>query len=329
LVLEKFGGTDGFRPQQRAVPVPGVGDVLVRVLAASVQYTDVIVRKGRYPALEAKPPLVLGYDVVGEIVQLGPGALGLSVGQRVADLTVTGSYAQYRTLRADRVTIVDPALDPAETTTLILSWVMAYQLLHRDARVQRGQRLLVTGAAGAVGQALVVLGRLAGCDVWGAAHARHADRVRTLGATPIDSDHTDFAKILPEGFDVVFDGIGEEGFARAWRAVGPRGRLSVFGFSAGVASNASFARIGFWFAKLWFWNHVSGARSASFVSITTLRVEHPDWFDADLRALLVMLARGEIKPLVAERIGFDRVADAHARLERGGLEGKIVLIPNP
>ena len=328
LLLEKFGGPEGFAVVERPMPEPAAGEVLVKVLAASVQFTDVILRKGRYPDLKDKPPLVLGYDLVGEVVKVGPGVHAVSVGQRVADLTMTGSYAQYRTLKADRVIVVNAALDAGEATTLVLSWMIAYQLLHRDARVQKSQKLLVIGAAGAVGQALVTLGKLAGCEVWGAAHARRADLVRALGATYVDSDHADFAKVLAEGFDVVFDGIGENGFSRAWRAVGERGRLSAYGFSAGVKSNAPLALLGFWLAKLWWWNKFSGSRTASFVSITSLRKEHPDWFVADLGTLLGMLARGDIKPRVAERIGLAAVADAHSRLERGGLEGKIVLVPS-
>jgi NADPH2:quinone reductase len=328
LMLQKFGGPEGFAIVERPVPAPGVGEVLVKVLAASVHFTDVILRKGQYPDLKAKPPLVLGYDLVGEIVEVGPGVASLAVGQRVADLTMTGSYAQYRTLRADRVITVDAAIDPAEATTLVLSWMTAYQLLHRDARVQAGQRLLVIGAAGAVGQALVVLARLAGCEVWGTARARQADEVRALGATYIDSDHADLSTVASAGFDVVFDGIGQQGFSRAWRAVGPRGHLSAYGLSAAIQDDTSLARVGLWFAKLWWWDTFSRGRSTSFYSITALRKRHPEWFAADLGVLLGMLGRGEIKPRVAERIPLDAVADAHARIERGGLAGKIVLVPN-
>jgi NADPH:quinone reductase-like Zn-dependent oxidoreductase len=328
LLLRAFGGPDGFAVVEQPIPEPGVGDVLVKVLAASVQFTDVMLRKGQYPDLKDKPPLILGYDLVGEVVKVGPGVTSPSVGQRVADLTMTGSYAQYRTLKADRAVTVDAGLDPAEVTSLVLSWMTAYQLLHRDARVQKGQRLLVVGAAGAVGQALVVLGRLAGCPVWGAARARHAEVVRALGGTLVDSDQADFARVLPEGFDVVFGGIGEQGFSRTWRAVGPRGHLSAYGVSAGVQGNAPLALMGLWFAKLWWWNTFSRTRSASFFSITSARKKHPDWFAADFAALLGLLARGDIKPRVAERIALDAVADAHTRIERGGLEGKIVLLPN-
>jgi len=328
VLLERFGGAECLAVVEQPVPEPGAGEVLVKVLAASVQFTDILLRKGRYPDLEQRPPLVLGYDLVGAVVKVGPGVTTIAVGQRVADLTMTGSYAQYRTLETDRCVLVDPALDPAEATSLVLSWVTAHQLLHRDARVHAGQKLLVIGAAGAVGQALVVLGKLAGCEVWGAARAHHTELVRALGATPIDSDQTDFAKVLPRGFDVVFDGIGEQGFSRSWHAVGPRGHLSAFGFSAGIRRNAPMALIGLWFAKLWWWNRFSGARSASFYSITSLRKKHPGWFAGDLGELLGLALRGEIRPRVAERIGLEGVADAHARLERGGLEGKIALLPN-
>ena len=324
VLLQHFGGPDGFEVVERPMPVPGAGQVLVKVLAASVQFTDVIIRKGRYPDLKEKPPFVLGYDVVGEIVQVGPGVHRVAVGQRVADLTVTGGYAQYRLLEADRVTVVDPALDPAEAATLVLSWMTADQLLHRDAHAQKGQSLLVLGAAGAVGQALLVLGQLAGCAVWGSTRPRHAELVRSLGATYVDSDQVEF----PRRFDVVFDGIGEEDFSRAWRGVGPRGHLSAFGFSAGVRRSASLAHVVLSLAKVWWWNTFSSPRTASFVSITAVRDKHPDWFLADLGTMLGLLERGEIKPRVEERIGLDAVADAHVRLERGGLEGKIVLIPN-
>ena len=116
----------------------------------------------------------------GKIDQLGDGVRGFQVGDRVADLTVVGSNAAYRTLRADRLARVPAGLDAAEAATLILSWTTAYQLLHRVARVQRGQRVLVHGAAGAVGQALLALGRLAGLELWGTAHGAHAALIREL-----------------------------------------------------------------------------------------------------------------------------------------------------
>jgi hypothetical protein len=123
-----------------------------------------------------------------------------------------------RLVASSRSTAVSFA-NAAKAAALILSWTTAYQLLHRAARVQQGQRVLVLGAAGAVGQALLVLGRLAGLELWGTARGVHAALIRELGATPIDYQRDDFTRVLPGGFDVVFDGIGKDGLAVSRRAV--------------------------------------------------------------------------------------------------------------
>src|SRR5262245_26712701 len=184
--IRRFGGADALEVVDAPMPAAGRGEVRVRVLASGLEYTDVVIRRHLYPWVRRRPPFALGYDVVGEIDQLGDGVRGFQLGDRVADMTVLGSNAAYRTLRADRLTRVPAGLDAAEAAALILSWTTAYQLLHRSARVQLGQRVLVQGAAGAVGQALLVLGRLAGLELWGTARSAHAALIRELGATPID-----------------------------------------------------------------------------------------------------------------------------------------------
>src|SRR5499427_3793451 len=159
--VRRFGGPDGLEVVDAPSPAAGPGAVRVRVLASGLEYTDVVIRRHLYPqTMRRRPPFVLGYDVVGEIDQLGGDVRGFRLGDRVADMTVVGSNAAYRTLRADRLTRVPVGVDAAEAAALILSWTTAYQLLHRAARVQRGQRVLVQGAAGAVGQALIALGRM-------------------------------------------------------------------------------------------------------------------------------------------------------------------------
>jgi NADPH:quinone reductase-like Zn-dependent oxidoreductase len=312
------------------LPTAGRGEVRVRVLASGMEYTDVTIRRHLYPqTMLRRPPFVLGYDVVGEIDQLGDGVSSFRVGDRVADMTVLGSNAAYRTLRADRVTRVPAGLDAAEAATLILSWMTAYQLLHRAARVQRGQRVLVHGAAGAVGQALLALGRLAGLEMWGTARGEHAALVRELGATPIDYQHEDFTRVLPGGFDVVFDGIGEDGYRRSFSALRPGGLLIAYGYSAGVQAQRRMLTMLGWIARLYLWRWLPGGKRAFFYSINVMRALHPAWFREDLERLFGLLANGAIRPRVAERISFDEVAEAHRRLEAGGLEGKLLLCPDP
>ena len=105
------------------MPTVGPGEVRVRVLASGLEYTDVTIRRHLYPqTMRLRPPFVLGYDVVGQIDRLGDGVRGFQLGDRVADMTVVGSNAAYRTLRADDLTRVPAGVDAAEAATLILSW---------------------------------------------------------------------------------------------------------------------------------------------------------------------------------------------------------------
>ena len=326
--VRRFGDADELEVVDAPLPKAGRGEVRVRVLASSVEYTDVTIRRHLYPWVFRRPPFVLGYDVVGEIDQVGDGVSGLQLGDRVADMTVIGSNAAYRTLRADRVTRVPAGVDVAEAAALILGWTTAYQLLHRAARVQRGQRVLVQGAAGAVGQALLTLGRMAGLELWGTARGTHAALIRELGATPIDYQREDFTRVLPGGFDVVFDGIGQDGYRRSFAALGRGGLLCAYGYTAGVQEQRRMLTMLMWVARLYLWRWLPGGKRARGYSINVMRTRHPTWFQEDLGRLFGMLATRAIRPRVAERISFDEVAEAHRRLEAGGLEGKLVLCPD-
>jgi NADPH:quinone reductase-like Zn-dependent oxidoreductase len=331
--LQRFGGPEGLEVVDTPLPKAGQGEVRVRVLASGLEYTDVPIRRHLYPQTSTRrPPFVLGYDVVGEIDQLGDGVSAFKIGDRVADMTVLGSNAAYRTLRVDDLTRVPTGVDAAEAATLILSWTTAYQLLHRAARVQRGQRVLVQGAAGAVGQALLVLGRMAGLELWGTARREQGAVVRELGATPIDYQREDFTRVLPDGFDVVFDGVGEDGYRRSFAALKRGGLLCAYGYSAGVRPRRGLLSLLMWIGRVYLWRRVlswlPGGKRVYLYSINAMRALHPAWFQEDLERLLGLLATGVIRPRVAQRISFEEIAEAHRRLEAGGLEGKLVLCPD-
>jgi NADPH2:quinone reductase len=330
--VRRFGGPDELEVVDGPLPAARRGEVRVRVLASSVEYTDVVIRRHLYPWVRRRPPFVMGYDVVGEIDQLGDCVSGLQLGDRVADMTVLGSNAAYCTLRADRVTRVPAGVDAAEAAATILSWTTAYQLLHRAARVQQGQRVLVQGAAEAVGQALLALGRMAGLELWGTARGEHAALIRELGATPIDYQREDFTRVLPGGFDVIFDGIGEDGYRRSFAALKRGGLLCAYGYTAGVQAQRRLPTILMWLARVYLWRWLlrwlPGGKRPLIYSINVMRARHPAWFRENLERLFAMLATRAICPRIAERISFEEVAEAHRRLEAGGLEGKLVLCPD-
>jgi NADPH:quinone reductase-like Zn-dependent oxidoreductase len=329
--LSRFGGPEGLEVVDAPMPTAGRGEVRVRVLASGIEYTDTVIRRHQYPqTMRRRPPFVMGYDVVGEIDQLGDGVSGFQLGDRVADLTVLGANAVDCTLRADHLTRVPANVDPAEAAALILSWTTAYQVLHRSARVRPGQRVLVQGAAGAVGQALLVLGRLAGLELWGTARGAHAALIRELGATPIDYQREDFTRVLPDGFDVVLDGVGKGGFGRSLAALRRGGLLCAFGYTAGVEARRRPLEVLTWLAREYLqaqWRRLVEGKRTRLYSINLMRALHPAWFKQDLEQLFAMLANRAIRPRVAERISFDQVAEAHRRLDAGGLEGKLVLCP--
>ena len=330
--VSRYGGPEELEVVDAPLPTAGPSEVRVRVLASSLEYTDVPIRRHLYAqTMRQKPPFVLGYDVVGEIDQLGKDVSDFKIGDRVADMTVIGSNAAYRTLRAEDLTLVPNGVDPAEASAVILSWTTAYQLLHRAARVERGQRVLVQGAAGAVGQALLVLGKMAGVELWGTARAEHTALVRQLGATPIDYQHEDFTRALPGGFDVVFDGVGEDHYRRAYAALRPGGLLVAYGYSASVQTQRSLGSLLMSLARVYLWRGflrwLPGGKRTYIYSINLMRARHPAWFKADLDRLFGMLASRSIRPRVSQRISFDEIVDAHRRVESGGLDGKIVLCP--
>jgi NADPH:quinone reductase len=331
--VRHFGDPDGLEVVDAPVPAAGRGEVRVRVLASGLEYTDVVIRRHLYPqTMRHRPPFVMGYDVVGEIDQLGDGVSGYQLGDRVADMTVLGSNATYRILRASDLTRVPVGVDAAEAAALILSWTTAYQLLHRVARVQQGQRVLVHGAAGAVGQALLVLGRMAGLELWSTAHGEHAALIRELGATPIDYQREDFTRVLRGGFDVIFDGIGEDGYRRSFAALKRGGLLCAYGYTAGVQAQRRLLTILMWIGRVYLWRRLlswlPGGKHLRIYSINAMRARHPAWFREDLERLFGFLATHAIRPRVAERISFAEVAEAHRRLEAGGLKGKLVLCPD-
>jgi NADPH:quinone reductase-like Zn-dependent oxidoreductase len=327
--VSRFGDSDGLEVVDAPLPTAGRGEVRVRVLASSLNYTEVLIRRHLYPqTMRLRPPFVMGYDVVGAIDQIGDGVRDFQIGDRVADMTVVGSNADYRTLRAHDVARVPVSVDAAEAAALILSWTTAYQILHRSARVQRGQRVLVHGAAGAVGQALLVLGKLAGFTLWGTARGEHAALVRELGATPIDYQREDFTRVLPGGFDVIVDGVGEDGYRRSYAALKRGGLLCAIGFSASVQARRGMLPILSEIARLYLWRLLPDRKRARFYSVNVMRARHPAWFKEDLERLFGLLATREIRPRVAERISFDEVPEAHRRLESGGLDGKLVLCPD-
>ena len=207
-------------------------------------------------------------------------------------------------------------LDPAEVVSLVLPYMTAYQLLHRVARVKSGETVLVHGAAGRVGTAVLELGALAGLRLDGTASARDRDAVERLGAVAIDYRNEDFlerVRSLPgKGVDIVLDGLGGAMSVRSFHALRPGGRLVVFGYSSALTQGRRSRRAWLkWNAQTAsvFLGPLSPRRRVHGYRIDKLRNRHPEWFREDFLALLELLRRGEIHPVVSERLPLTECAE--------------------
>src|SRR5437763_4223703 len=164
IVVTHYGGPDELQVVEEECPEPKKGEVRVRVLAAGVSLPDVMMREGIHPETP-RVPFTPGWDLVGVVDRLGDGVSGIELGQTVAALPISGAYAEFVCLPKRELVPVPSGLDPAEAVTLILNYVTAYQMLHRSAKVRSSQRVLIHGAAGGVGSALLQLGPRRAGDV--------------------------------------------------------------------------------------------------------------------------------------------------------------------
>ncbi|MCP4540254.1 MAG: zinc-binding dehydrogenase [Chloroflexi bacterium] len=331
VIITEFGGPEVLKVvEEAALPEPGPSEVRVKVLVTSACFTDTMVRKGSYIEVKDKPPFSPGYDIVGVVDKLGAGVTQIKVGQRVAGLTIIGAYSEYVCLSESRLVLVPDELDPAEAVSLILSYVTAYQMLHRSAQIQRGQRILVHGAGGAVGTALLQLGKLLDLEMYGTASKSKQELVTSLGATHIDYKSEDFVRRLADdGVDAAFDAVSGDNFKRSFSVLKPGGTLVAYGFydvAMGKASSLS-VMLGFMRVSL-LWNILPNGRSSTFYSITQMRKKQADWFNEDLSELFNLLEQDKIKPVIAERMPLAEAARAHALVERAAVKGRIVLMVN-
>jgi NADPH:quinone reductase-like Zn-dependent oxidoreductase len=328
VIIREFGPPEVLQIiEEPHLPEPKPGEIRVRVLATSAAFTDTMIRKGVYPNIKEKPPFSPGYDMVGVVDKPGEGASKFKVGDRVCDLTVIGSYSEYLCVSEDKLIPVPESLDPGEAVSLILTYVTAHQMLHRVAKVQMDQSILVHGAGGAVGSALLELARLENLNIFGTASAEKHESLKQFGATLIDYRHENFVEkmkqLAPGGIDFAFDGLGGQSFKRSLKTIKPGGFLIAYGFSNAVKQGKTALILDFIRFKLM--SILPSSHRKTFYSITDLRNQHPDWFANDLNRLFELLSNSKIKPSIWKRMPLSEARHAHELIEQSKPIGKIIL----
>ncbi len=328
VIIKQFGDINELElVTEKELPEPAANEVRVKVLTTCANFTDVMIRKGMYPDVKEKPPFALGYDMVGVIDKIGEGVENFKEGDRVADMTVIGSYTEYMCIPAENLVSVPEPVDAANAVCLVLSYATAYQLLFREANLQKGQSILVHGASGAVGQAMLQLAKHFQVKVFGTASREKHNMVSQYNAIPIDYKSQDFVEEIKKqtdnGVDAVFDAIGGKNFKKSFKTLKSGGKLIAYGFYNAVMGKGG--NIPLEFMKLMLWNLLPSGKKTSFYSIGAVRKKHPEWYKEDLTVLLDMLERGEIKPQIDRKIPLSAIKEAHELIESGNLQGKIII----
>src|SRR5512141_1056028 len=211
VIVTRKGSPEVLKVVENDLRAPLAGEARIKILATSVGRTDIGYRKGEL-SFARKIPFVPGYEILGVVGAVGEGVTNVAVGDRVAALIGHGGYSEYIYLSKEHLVHVPANLDSAEAVTLILNYVSAYQMLHRSVQVKAGDKVLIIGASGGVGTALLQLGKLANLKMYGTASPSKNKTLTDMGATPIDYHTQDFVDVIhrmePDGLDFMFDGMG-------------------------------------------------------------------------------------------------------------------------
>jgi NADPH:quinone reductase-like Zn-dependent oxidoreductase len=330
VVITKHGPPEVLEVQERSAPGrPLGGQVLIDVKAAGINFADTLARMGLYPDAP-KTPCVVGYEVAGEVVAVGPGVEGLEAGDRVLAGTRFGGYAEQVLVKAADTVKLPDSLSFEQGAAIPVNYATAWAALVRYGSLQPGERVLIHAAAGGVGTAATQIAKKVGAEVWGTASPGKHEAIRGFGVDhPVDYTRDGWHRDLPP-LDVVLDAIGGRSFRTGYDLLRPGGRLVCFGassVSSGEKRNVATALRTV--VRMPRFNLIKQmSQSKAVIGLNMLRL----WDDAGtldpwIGPLRELMDDGTVQPVVAEAFPFDRAADAHRMIAERRNVGKVVLVP--
>lgn len=332
IVLYEHGGPETLKYEASFPdPVAGEGDVIVRVKATSLNYHDVFTRNGM-PGIKLNFPVIMGLDVAGEIVEVGPGVEGWSVGDRVLvdpinrvegglmGETVHGGLAELCRAREHQLIRIPDNVSYEQAAALPVAFGTAYRMMHTIGQVKAGEKVLVLGASGGVGVGCVLLGKIAGAEVIACASSEEKmKRLTEFGADHVINYSTEnFTKEIHKlygkphrrqfdgGVDVVVNFTGGDTWVSSMRCLRRGGRLLTCGATAGFDPKTDLRFI--WTFEL----NIRGSNG---------------WMREDLEALLSLVDQGKMQVPVDRVLTLDDAGEAFRLIEERKVIGKIVVTP--
>ena len=315
-----FGSADVLHLAEAPLPEIRPDDILVKVIAAGVNRADLLQREGVYGTQTYGDSPILGLEIAGEVVATGSAVIGFAIGDRVMGIVGGGAYAQYARLDSEMAAIIPDGMSFIEAAAVMESFVTGWEALAHLGQVAKGETALVHAAAGGIGSAAVQLGKAAGAHVLATTSAGNIENVLSLGAEAVfDYRRSDFeAEVVDatasHGVDLIIDFVGGSYLARNIRSLAPGGRLVQVGL-LGRDDNAIIP------LDLVLHNHL---RLIGTVMKSRSRTEKRAMVRRFTEQVLPMMGRG-LKPVIGAVYPLKEAAEAHRRMEAGGLFGKIVL----
>lgn len=333
VVLPKVSKPDGLLIQQRLLDNPGNGQVIIKVEASGVSFAEKSMMRDKYPGMP-KFPFVPGYDLVGVVVAVGANVDHAMIGRKYAVLTKTGGWSTYALVPSIDLLPIPEGVDSAEAETLVVNGITAWQMLHRKAKIKKGQTILVMGANGGVGSILTQLALYAGAKVIGAASPKHHVALKAQGIFPVDYNDIHFSetvkKISPEGVDAVFDNIGGDSISRSFGLLKTEGILVSYAIAYALEMKKSviilFLKL---IAKLLWLNYMPNGRKALFYNIWSGKGSEKfrSEMGEDFSKIIDLLQKGSLKPQIAAKFPLEKVTEAMELFESRTTYGKVILVP--
>jgi NADPH:quinone reductase-like Zn-dependent oxidoreductase len=309
VILKEAGGPENLIIQDIAIPVPKKDEVLVKVKAISINPVDIKTRKGLslYNELKNDPPVILGWDIAGEVVQAGEDVTSLEEGDEVFGMiNFPGhgkAYAEYVTAPANHLAEKPDLISTQEAAAGTLAALTAWQVLLDEAKLQAGEKIVVHAAAGGVGHFAVQIAKYLGAYVIGTASEANYDFVKELGADDfVDYTKEKFEEIVKDA-DVVFDTVGGDYSLRSLSVLKEGGRLIAIagGITDEVLKIAATK-------KIKAWRHLVHSNGD------------------DMEQIAELMEAGTIKAYIFKEYPLEQIQDAHRQIETGKTRGKIVVV---
>lgn len=335
ILVRRHGDESVLRYEELPDPVPGAGEVLVRVRAAGINFADILARLGVYKAAPP-PPFVPGIEVAGTVEACGPITSRLKPGDRVMAFCPFGGYAQKVVLKEGYAFSVPEDMGFPEAAALPVQYLTAYHGLFHLAHLRRGETVLVHAAAGGVGLATLQLCEEAGAKVVatvGSARKVEAVKAECPSARVVITTDEDFVRTVRQatdgkGPDVIMDSIGGSTFSRGWKCLAPGGRHILFGAAAAVKPGAiSKIAAGFrllpmlWVATL---PMIDGNKTLSAFNLYHLAGD-AERLHAASKHLMGLREKGRVKPRISLSLPLEKAAEAHRRIQNRETTGKVIL----